>query len=181
MKETWDFAYTSLMEDEGGFTDDLRDPGNKLPDGRPGCTNLGVTQAAWEAYIGRQVTHDEMRALTPETVKPFYKVLYWDKVRADDLPAGVDYAVFDMCVNSGFGRAAMLLQECVNAKPDGAVGPKTLDAVRSHHGELLLKDYSKRRLAFMQSLPQWKFYGVGWETRVKEVEKESLALLPMAT
>jgi lysozyme family protein len=180
MKENWDFAYTKLIGHEGGFTDDERDPGNKLPDGRKGCTNLGVTQRAWEDYINRQVTHDDMRALTPVLVKPFYKTLYWDKVRADDLPHGVDYAVFDTCVNSGPGRAALLLQEAVDAKPDGAIGPMTLNAVRSHNKELLIKDYCKRRLAFMEALPTWKTYGAGWESRVKEVEAMALKLIPPA-
>lgn len=181
MNQTWEFAYDKMIGHEQGFTDDPLDNGNKLPDGRPGCTNWGVTQAAWEEHIGRQVTHDEMRALTPEIVKPFYKNTYWDKVRADELPLGVDYAVFDTCVNSGPGRAAMLLQACVNATQDGAIGPRTLAAVRENNAELLIKDYSKRRVEFMKSLPSWQRFGNGWERRVKEVEAAALALLPLAT
>ena len=180
MKQNWDFAYTKLIGHEGGFTDDERDPGNALPDGRKGCTNLGVTQRAWEEYVGRQVTHDEMRALTPASVKPFYKDRYWDKIKGDDLPHGVDYAVFDTCVNSGPKRAVTLLQECVDANPDGSIGPMTLSAVRSQHSELVIKDYTKRRLAFMQSLPAWATFGKGWERRVKEVEEMALKLIPMA-
>lgn len=180
MKENWDFAYTKLIGHEGGFTDDPRDPGNSLPDGRPGCTNLGVTQKAWEEYRGKQVTHDEMRALTPLAVKPFYKSLYWDKIKADDLPHGVDYAVFDTCVNSGPKRSVILLQEAVNANPDGSIGPMTLSAVRSHNSELLIKDYTQRRLSFMMALPTWATYGKGWERRVKEVETMALKLIPMA-
>ena len=45
MKETWALAFDKLMEHEGGFTDDSRDPGNQLPDGRPGCTNLEIGRA----------------------------------------------------------------------------------------------------------------------------------------
>ena len=181
MKENWDFAFGKLIGHEGGFTDDERDPGNSLPDGRKGSTNLGVTQKVWEEYVGHKVTHDDMRALTPVTVKPFYKALYWDKVRADDLPHGVDYVVFDTCVNSGPGRAAMMLQEAVGAKPDGAIGPMTLSAVRSQPSDVLVKDYCKRRLAFMKALPKWPTYGEGWERRVKEVEAMALKLIPPTT
>ena len=68
----------------------------------------------------------EMKALTPEDVKPVYKKLYADKVRFDDLPAGLDWAVLDWAVNSGTGRAAKALQKILNAKQIGAIGPKTL-------------------------------------------------------
>lgn len=162
-------AFEKLLQSEGGFTDDIRDPGNFLPDGRPGCTNLGVTQRAWELYVGRQVTHEEMRNLTPEQVKPFYKKKYWDVIRADDLPGGVDYMVFDTCVNSGPSKAAKLLQECVGAKPDGAIGPATLAAVTNANLEKLIDGYSDARLNYMQSLNGWPVYGKGWARRVNEV------------
>jgi lysozyme family protein len=180
MNQNWEFAYTKMIGHEQGFQDDPDDPGNQLPDGRPGCTNWGVTQKAWEAYVGRQVTHDEMQALTPVLVKPFYKSLYWDKVRADDLPHGVDYVAFDTCVNSGPKRAAMILQEAVGANPDGSIGPMTLRAVQSQPSDVLVKDYCARRLAFMKSLPGWAKYGNGWERRVKEVEAMALKLIPEA-
>ena len=102
MKQTWGMAFNQLLEHEAGFTDDPRDPGNHMRDGRPGCTNLGVTQQAWEDYVGRPVTHDDMKQLTRESVEPFYKKKYWDAIRADDLPMGVDYMVFDVSVNSLF-------------------------------------------------------------------------------
>jgi lysozyme family protein len=178
MIANWDFAFTKMIGHEGGFTDDPQDPGNKLPDGRPGCTNLGVTQRAWEAYVGKQVTHDEMRALTPASVKPFYKTQYWDKVRCDDLPHGVDYVVFDTCVNSGPGRAAMILQEAAGANPDGSIGPMTLRAVQAQPVNALISDVCARRLAFMNSLPGWGRFGGGWERRVRETEKYALGLVP---
>ena len=46
---------------------------------------------------------DEMKSLKPEHVKPVYKKLYADKVRFDDLPARLDWAVLDWAVNSGPG------------------------------------------------------------------------------
>ena len=56
---------------------------------------------------------DEMKALTVEDVKPLYKKNYWDRVRGDDLPAGVDYAVFDVAVNSGdFKEAEIFGPDC---------------------------------------------------------------------
>lgn len=169
MKSTWNLAFEALMQSEGGFTDNVRDPGNYLPDGRPGCTNLGVTQKAWEEYIGRQVTHDEMRALTPEKVNPFYKKKYWDIIRADELPGGIDYMVFDTCVNSGPARAVRILQQCVGTTQDGSIGPATLAAVTNADLEKLIDDYSAARLNFMRRLSGWGEFGKGWERRVNEV------------
>ena len=169
MKSTWDLVFKELLESEGGFTDDPDDPGNKLPDGRPGCTNLGVTQAAWEAYIGRQVTHEEMKALTPEKVEPFYKHKYWDCISGDSLPMGIDYMVFDMGVNSGPAKAARVLQECVGAAVDGRIGPGTLAKVSDANLEQLIDAYSQARLNFMRSLSGWGKYGGGWQRRVEKV------------
>jgi len=169
MKENWPFAFQQMIKHEGGFTDDPRDLGNRLPDGRPGSTNLGVTQRAWEAYIGRQVTHEEMKALTPDQVNPFYKAKYWDAVRADDLPDGVDYVVFDMAVNSGPYRAGITLQQAVGVFQDGAIGPKTIAAAQAIDPEKLVEDFCVRRLEFMQSLPSWADFGKGWSRRVDEV------------
>ena len=177
MKSTWALAFEHLLESEGGFTDDPLDNGNKLPDGRLGCTNLGITQAVWEQHVKRQVTHEEMKALTPDDVNPLYKKQYWDSVRGDDLPLGIDYLVFDMAVNSGPGRAVMTLQKCVGAKPDGVIGPATLSAVSNANLDKLIDDYTAARLEFMKSLPSWGRFGVGWERRVKEVAELSESLI----
>ena len=94
-----------------------------------GMTNLGCTKKVWEEHCGHEVDEKTMRALTPADVAPLYKTKYWDKVRGDELPSGVDYAVFDAAINSGPGRAAKWLQTCVGVEPDGGIGPKTLAAV----------------------------------------------------
>jgi lysozyme family protein len=103
MQSNWEQAFKQMLASEGGFTDDERDKGNKLPDGRKGSTMLGVTQFNWENHIGHQVTHEQMRKLTAADVEPLYKKKYWDVVRADELPSGIDYLVFDVkgeCLDS---------------------------------------------------------------------------------
>jgi lysozyme family protein len=118
-----------------------------------------------------------MRALTRTDVGPLYKRKYWDKVKGDDLPSGVDYVVFDAAINSGAGRATKWLQACVGVDPDGNIGPKTLAAVRAFNPEQLIKDYSKRRLSFLSDLSTWETFGRGWARRVNEVETVGLKLL----
>ena len=89
---------------------------------------LGVTAKVYAAFTGQPAPIEVMQNLTVADVAPIYKQDYWDRVRADDLPSGVDWAVFDWQVNSG-NRSAKALQRNVGATADGAVGPMTLQAV----------------------------------------------------
>jgi lysozyme family protein len=166
MKDNFDAALKAILHHEGGFVNHPKDPG--------GMTNLGVTKKVWEEWVGHEVDEKTMRGLTPEIVGPMYKVKYWDKVKGDDLPAGVDYVVFDAAVNSGPGRAAKWLQACVGVEPDGGIGPKTLAAVNAFDASHLVEDYAKRRLSFLMDLQTWDTFGKGWGRRVAEVEKTAL-------
>ena len=98
MKENFAEALEHVLKHEGGYVNHPSDPG--------GMTNLGVTKRVWEEWIGHEVDEKTMRALTPADVGPMYKAKYWDKVKGDELPSGVDYAVFDAAVNSELGDAA---------------------------------------------------------------------------
>jgi lysozyme family protein len=118
-----------------------------------------------------------MRALTPADVAPLYKRKYWDKIKGDELPDGVDYVVFDAAINSGPGRAAKWLQATVGVEPDGGIGPKTLQAVGGFGPKDLIEDYSKRRLAFLMDLNTWPTFGKGWGRRVKDVEETALKMI----
>jgi len=168
MKHNFAEALQKLLVHEGGFSNHPSDPG--------GMTNLGVTKRVWENWVGHEVDEKQMRALTPEIVGPMYKAKYWDKVKGDDLPTGVDYAVFDAAVNSGPGRAAKWLQGCVGVEQDGGIGPKTLAAVAAFDPKVLVEDYAKRRLSFLMDLPHWGTFGKGWSRRVAEVQSTASSM-----
>ena len=157
---------------EGGFVDHPKDPG--------GITNMGVTKKAWEEYVGHDVTREEMRALTVAEITPFYRKRYWDACKCDDLHAGVDYAVFDLAVNSGTGRAAKFLQEAVGATPDGRIGPRTLSAAASFGPNLIIGRIYDRRESFYRSLPTFPTFGRGWLRRNNEVHQKALVMAAQA-
>ena len=163
MKENFDAALAAILHHEGGFVNHPKDPG--------GMTNLGVTKRVWEEWVGHEVDEKTMRALTPADVDTLYRRKYWDKVRGDELPTGVDYIVFDAAINSGPGRAAKWLQTAVGAVPDGAIGPGTLAKVEAMEPAAIIEKYQETRLAFLQSLPTWDIFGKGWGRRVAEVGK----------
>ena len=159
-------ALEHVLKHEGGFVNHPKDPG--------GMTNLGVTKAVWDEWIGRESSEDEMRNLKPEDVAPLYKKMYWDRVKGDDLPSGVNYCVFDASVNSGTGRAAKWLQEAVGAVPDGAIGPNTLAKVKAHDADSLVNAYCDVRLNFLKSLKTFDIFGKGWTRRVEGVRQAAL-------
>jgi lysozyme family protein len=168
MFANFDKSLAAVLVHEGGFSNLKSDPG--------GMTNLGCTKAVWEEHCGHPVDEKVMRGLTPDDVAPLYKTKYWDKVKGDDLPAGVDYVVFDAAINSGPGRAVKWLQACVGVEVDGSLGPKSLAAVKAFDPKHLISDYSKRRLSFLMDLPTWDTFGKGWTRRVNEVESVGLTM-----
>lgn len=165
MRDNWDIAFKSVLKHEGGFVNHPRDPG--------GMTNLGVTKRAWEEYTGQLADEAEMRSLTPEMVQPFYKVRYWDKIKADDLPSGVDYAAYDLAVNSGPARAAKYLQQIVGVPADGVIGPKTLAAINEAPADEVIDALCNMRMDFLKALPTFDTFGKGWTRRVAEVEEKA--------
>jgi len=161
MKANWDLCFELVLKSEGGFSDNPKDPG--------GMTNLGVTKRNWERYLDRNVSESEMRALTPEVVKPFYKTQYWDKIKGDDLPSGIDYAAYDLAVNSGVNRASKWLQKIAGANVDGIIGPKSLEAINSCDAEEVIDVLCDMRMDFLKELPTFETFGRGWIDRVEGV------------
>ena len=165
----WPQCFALVLKNEGGYVDNPADPG--------GATNLGCTKAVWEQYIGRSVTKDDIKALTPNDVMPLYKVKYWDTIKGDDLPEGVDYAVFDYAINSGPSRAAKALQSVLSITVDGQIGPATLRALETSNPREVATAVCEARLAFLQSLSTYATFGKGWSRRVSEVETVSFNMV----
>ena len=117
MKHNYDTCLEMILHHEGGYVNHPKDPG--------GETNLGVTKRVWEEHGGEKY----MKDLTVEDVAPIYKKSYWDRVKGDDLPDGLDLCVFDFGVNAGTGRAAKYLQRMIGTTVDGGIGPNTLKAL----------------------------------------------------
>ena len=105
-------------------------------------------------------------------VGAIYKNLYWDRISGDNLPSGVDFAVFDYAVNSGVSRAAKTLQSVVGVAQDGQIGPQTIQATKAY----VALAVTNKRLAFMQSLSIWSTFGKGWSARIADVKAQIASL-----
>lgn len=158
MKQNYNYCLQELLKDEGGYTNDPKDPG--------GPTNFGITLTDYRKYINPTGTALDVKSMTVDQAKAIYKPKYWDAVNADNLPSGVDYTVFDYGVNSGVSRANKIYTKF-----------KGNDVV---HTITLIND---ERLSFLQSLPTWGRFGKGWGTRVANVRSKSIKLTqaPAAT
>lgn len=155
-----------VLKHEGGFVNDPNDPG--------GATNMGITIGTLSRWYGRPATVQEVRALTREEAARIYFSFYWSRIRGDDLPPGLDLAVFDFAVNSGVRRASEFLQRIVGAKVDGIIGQETLNAVASANVPSVIRQICVDRLEFLKKTRNWERYRNGWTRRVREVETESL-------
>ena len=90
-----------VLMSEGGYVNHPSDPG--------GMTNLGVTKKVYDEWTGKDNSEEVMRNLDHEDVKPIYEKNYWEKIKGDDLPQGLDLCIFDFGVNAGPSRAVKMI------------------------------------------------------------------------
>lgn len=155
-------ALRAVLVHEGGFSNHPADPG--------GATMQGIIQSVYNDFRRVQgLAVQPVKMLTPAERDEIYKKRYWDLIKGDQLPAGVDYVVFDGCVNSGAAQSTKWLQRAVGVPADGVIGPQTLAAVAAYPDyDRLIADILARRLAMLQNLKTWKTFGKGWGRRVAE-------------
>lgn len=164
----FDRTLTQILKYEGGYVNHPKDPG--------GPTNMGITLRTLSAWRGHHVTADDVKKLTRAEAGRIYKANYWDKIKGDDLPDGLDFAVFDYAINSGPDRAAKLLQDLVGTAQDGQIGPLTLAAVKTRPIGVLINNYFDHRLAYLKRLNTWPTFGKGWTSRIAAGRKEALRM-----
>jgi len=166
MNGNFDKCMEMLLAHEGGYVNHPSDPG--------GMTNLGVTKRTYDEFNGTDIDEEGMRNLTVEDVMPIYRRNYWERCRCQDLPDGIDWAVFDWAVNSGTGRAAKALQRAVGTLEDGAIGPQTLMCVGNEKPEEIINRIAIHRDSFYRELSTFDTFGRGWLRRNDETREQAL-------
>jgi len=166
---TYDTALRRLLTHEGGYTNHPDDPG--------GPTNFGITIADYRRYVKPDATADDVRAMPLGEAESIYRRRYWDAQRCDDLPAGIDYAVFDYGVNSGVGRSGKVLRRVLRlADTSSKITDEVIAAARAGDACEIAAAICDERLRFLKSLKTWDVFGKGWERRVAEVKAAALAM-----
>lgn len=161
-------SLAAVLRSEGGNDDDPADHG--------GRTSRGITQREYDAWRREQglATRDVWTADQSE-IERIYHDEYWEP-QCDNLPSGIDYLYFDMAVNAGPHRAAILLQRALGVTADGRIGPITRAAIANADPRQLVAAYSQAKRAFYLGLHQPRFTK-GWLNRTATVEKTANAML----
>ena len=148
----FDTAFERLIGHEGGYVNDVRDPG--------GETKYGISKRAYPNVNIASLTIDSARAI--------YKRDYWDRAQADKYDGAIGFNLFDAAVNSGVVASAKMLQRAVGAVDDGVIGPRTVAAVKALPAAEVVARFNGERLEFMASLPVWPTFGRGWARRIAD-------------
>jgi len=161
-----------VLRHEGGYVNHPDDPG--------GITNLGVTKKVYDEWTGKESTVDQMKALNDEDVKPIYEENYWNKIKGDELPNGLDLCIFDFGVNAGPSRAAKMIQKMADTTVDGGIGPNSIKAinalVKKDGLEEVIKLYQAKRQAYYESLKHFDTFGRGWTRRNEDTTAYALEM-----
>jgi lysozyme family protein len=148
------------LEYEGGYQARPDDRGNWF-DGRLIGTSRGISAPTLAAWMGAEraesLTAQDMRDLPEAEARAIYAGNYWNPIRGDDLPAGIDLMLFDMAVLAGPRRSVMLAQAQLarmlgTITIDGFLGPRTLGAIRAVSARTLAAVLAAAQRQFLAQL-----------------------------
>ncbi len=145
-----------------------------VPGDSGGLTKYGIDAADHPGLDIRNLTLGQATAI--------YRDGEWTRCQCDDLPNGIDTAVFDCAVNNGIAVAGILLQRLLARngfliRIDGEIGRQTVTAARSEanlHAPDFLKlylDLRRERYAdIVLHHPADAKFLRGWLNRVNDLE-----------
>lgn len=170
-KRVFKEALGLTLKYEGGYVNHPNDPG--------GATNKGVTQAVYDQYRReKNKAIKSVKKISEEEVEEVYYQKYWLKGRCDKLPECLAIVHFDTSVNSGIKQSSKFIQRAIGTVDDGAIGPKTLTAIRhamKNLGEMaVVNHFLDQRRRFFELIarknPKLKVFLKGWMKRVAALE-----------
>ncbi len=147
-----------ILGEEGGIENHRKDPG--------GLTKYGISQ--------RSYPRADIAALTLDDAKAIYRRDYWNPIRGDELPSGLDLTLFDGAINQGPITTIGLLQHALQIKVDGRLGPITLAASFKAMPDLL-DDFAAERALRYEFNSNEETFGRGWYRRLLRINRRAWA------
>ncbi|MHB2169975.1 glycoside hydrolase family 108 protein [Alsobacter sp. R-9] len=170
MRSNYQKCLAITLRYEGGFVNHPADPG--------GATNRGVTQKVYDAWrLKTGMTPRDVRQIADDEVEAIYRRQYWSLAGCDDMPSGIDLALFDYAVNSGVTRAVRDFQRVLGVRADGDPGSVTAEAAIKSDHQATIEALCDARLQFVRSLKTFRTFGKGWTRRINEVRAAAVDLV----
>src|SRR5215472_17120347 len=173
MTDRFGVCLAFTLKAEGGYVDNPDDPGR--------ATNMGITLATLREWSDDpDLGPAQVEDMTQRTARAIYRAVYWNPLRADALPAGVDLSVFDFGVNAGTWRSGRLLQRALGFtadEVDGCIGPETLGAAGKADARTLIESLSSLQAGYYRSLAEFPIFGQGWLNRTEARREAALAMV----
>ena len=157
MTEEFNKCIEIVLKFEGGLSDHVEDRG--------GLTKYGISQKAYPEI--------DIKNLTLEKAKEIYYKDYWLKIGCHRIQWPLNLLLLDFGIHSGIGRSynlIMTLQEQLNVKVDGKLGPKTAAIIMLSNTKNLSRFMLRDRLNFLctivQRSPEQAKFLKGWMNRI---------------
>lgn len=161
-----EIAIKKVLEHEGGFGADPRDPGN-WTGGKEGSGELKGTKYGISAARYPNLDIMNLNNLQAEVL---YRMDYWDACKCNELPPALAVMVFDAAVQHGAGTAEhdapAMLQRAIGSIPDGKIGPKTIEAAQKIDTAKALRNLFTERAIHYSNNRNWTVYKQGWMKRL---------------
>jgi len=145
----FDKAFDIVVGLEGGYSNNLKDPG--------GETKFGISK--------RSYPNVDIPNLTLDQAKQIYQKDYWSACHCDNMPWPLSAFVFDCAVNQGTDPAIKLLQRALDTTQDGIIGSVTIRLA----GESRLWHWARfmtYRAERYASTVNYGAFGEGWLIRI---------------
>lgn len=157
---SFEIAIRYVLIHEGGYTNHPSDPG--------GPTNWGITLHDARAYWKRNASALDVRQMPLDVAKQIYRERYWNALHCDELPIGLDYALFDYGVNYRDLARTKVLMRIVAACMPGSNVSDIVSAANQIATDRLIRDLCAERRAFLRGLKTWPLFGRGWGRRARK-------------
>ena len=105
--------------------------------------------------------------------RKYIYVNYFKKPDIYQLDPKAVHPVFDYAVHSGVKQAVRELQKNIGVYPSGRIDKETILVSR----QFTVNDYNENRAKYIRSLPMYKDYRNGMETRISNIKKQSVLTL----
>lgn len=160
---------------------------------RGGATKFGVTLSTYKMWCNSnlitiaekpcdkdgngKLNANDLRITTIDDVKPIYRKIYWDLVKADRIQnQAIAEIIVDMAINCGTGyrnQHIKAIQKFAGVKADGRIGEKTIAAINNSEPSKLYNYIFKYRKGFYQRLGQGsqRKFVRGWLNRIHNLKQ----------